>query len=200
MRSPDNKKTTQVCRFISQYGLPTIATPQSLESVALGWVNDVRSNKNDIHASDMDIINQFGLNQIIFHNQPEPSVIAALKSQIENLQQMVVNLSSGLTPQISKPQECVETIKVQSKSAKMRTNNLTMYQENREKYHNIILAHIKSSPNGVTKRELHRVTENCFSGAVLTFILDFLLSKQLVFWELVGDGKRRHRVYKSVSY
>lgn len=197
----DNKKTRDMCKYISENGMPpATAEPFTFEKVASDWISKVRSNAESLHESDKQIIKDHGLFQVIFSNQNNSIVlsqIAELKAQIQSLMQLQHQHQPQPQPQ---PQaNNGGKIYEQVKNAELRQDCFEIYKTSPQRFTQHILKIIKDHPNGVHKRDLHKLNTLKLSGTVLALILDDLITKGLVFFELTGDGKRRHRLYKSIN-
>lgn len=199
----DNKKTRDMCKYISENGMPpTNAEPFTFEKVANDWISKVRSNAESLHESDKQIIRDHGLFQVIFSNQNDINLlsqIAELKAQIQMMNQSLMQHKTQPQPQLQPQPNNKKTICQQVKNAELRQDCFELYKNDSESLCQRILKIIKDHPNGLKKRDLHRLNNLKLSGTVLALILDELITKQMIFFELIGDGKRRYRVYKSIN-
>ena len=102
MNRPDNKRTTQVCRYLIENGIPISAEPNSFEQIALDWLNEVRANLSNLHSSDLAIITQSGLRDKIFPPiQQIPQFDKAL-AEIQTLKKQLADITSKIYDTVSK--------------------------------------------------------------------------------------------------
>ena len=102
MNTPDNKRTTQVCRYLVENGIPLSAEPNTFEQIALDWLNEVRANLSRLHTSDLDIITKSGLYDKVFLPIQQISQFDKALTEIQKLKKQLADITSKIYDTASK--------------------------------------------------------------------------------------------------
>lgn len=195
----DNKRTEQICQFIIQNGLSPEADPNSFEGVAQKWIDFIRANKDSVHPSDLEIINQKGLTDFVFQSEAL-SQLAELQKHFVDLGRQIETLMQSLSlPQFP---QMPQVSKLKSKSSEpfslRKTRTMARLQRNPEFFATRIFDCIHNKGEA-TRKDLHSAVGGCFDGEMLQMVIDRLIDKKMIYEEhrMASTGKKRvHPVYK----
>lgn len=202
MNAPDNKRTTQMCRYLVQSGIPTHAEPNTFEDVALHWINQLKSNKNQIHSSDLEIIENSGLTFAIFCNQNQNDLIKEIiqiKKQLDDLLKFQTQMP--VTSQIVQDasQQIFSTIQFPIKTSSRTIMQWKRYAKNPSKIDEKVAQKLLCMPQGASRNDLHKFVGGSFNGDMLNVLIKRLKEKNQLFEVACKDltGKATFRYFSS---
>ena len=195
----DNKRTEQICHFIIQNGLSREADPNSFEGVAQKWVDFIRSNKDSVHPSDLEIIKQKGLTDLVFQSEAL-SQLAELQKHFVDLGRQIETLIKSLSlPQFP---QMPQASKIKSKSSQpfslRKARAMARLKRNPEFFATRVFNCIHKKGEA-TRADLHSAVGGCFDGEMIQTVIDRLIDKKMIYEEHreAATGKKRaHPVYK----
>lgn len=199
MNAPDNKRTTQMCRYLVQSGIPTHAEPNSFEDVALHWINQLKSNRNQIHQSDLEIIENSGLTLAIFGNQNQNDLFKELieiKKQLDDLLKLQTNIS--VTPIVQDAyQQMLSTIQFPNGTSPRIIMQWHRYSQNPSRLDEKVAQRLLSMPQGASRNDLHKFVGGSFNSDMLNVLIKRLKDKNQLFEVFHNDGGKKISRYFS---
>ena len=168
MKTADNRRTTQMCQFINQFGFPIQFIPNSFEALVLKWIDEIR-NDGPIHPSDVEIIRANGL------------LTAILPAAAKSLQPVVQAIRQTITePTMSRLEKALMRFKKEPMLYRQKVLNM-----------------VRDNPHGADKHHLHGAVGGAFNGKMLQEIIDYLLERNLIRTEMHRTRQNRFvAIYK----